>query len=106
MEKNQILESHFWQDFETRLKGFSSKMPVALKKKGIEDYAAKLFSYVKDDILCVCYKIYYKENGHWVEHSTLCNFEEFTVPTWATKGLSADEVDVTARYEKYLQINI
>ena len=95
-----------WNDFETRLKKFSIMIPFALKKIGHDDCAAKLFSSVEGDTLRVVHKIYFKEDGKWVEHNTFCDLNELQAPTWATKNLSEKEIDVTARYEKNFRITI
>lgn len=96
-----------WQEFETCLKEFLIEIPLAFKNEGIEDYSAKLFSYVEGDvILHVVYRAYYKENGKWVKKNISRKLDELEAPTWATKGLSATETDVTARYEKKLRLNI
>ena len=95
-----------WQEFETCFKEFLIEMPNALIREGITDHAAKIFSIVSNETLCVSYKLYYKEGGSWVEKTISRNFDEMQAPTWATKELSATEKDVTARYEKNFRISI
>ncbi|MBR0261039.1 MAG: hypothetical protein IJQ85_04505 [Selenomonadaceae bacterium] len=93
-----------WQEFEIRLKDFLDKVPFALKDQGVENYVAKIFSFVEGNTLGVIYKLYYKENGEWIERSVFCEIDESAAPTWATKSLSAEFIDVTARYEKNFHI--
>lgn len=90
-----------WQDFEARLREFLIKLPLALKKEaGTDEYAAKFFSCVEGETLRIFYKIYYKQGGNWVEKIMSCDLDESEAPTWATRGLSAKEIDVNDRYEK------
>lgn len=95
-----------WQEFETCLKEFLNDLPQAMKKAGVYDYAAKIYSRVVGETLHFAYIMYYKEDGKWTEQKIARDFDELQAPTWATKGLSAVEEDVTARYEKNLQVKI
>ena len=95
-----------WQEFEACLKIFFHEVPHALIVEGIVDYSAKIFSCVESDALRVSYKLSYKKNGTRIDKTLSSEFNELTAPTWATKGLSSTETDVTDRYEKYLQVCI
>ena len=95
-----------WQEFETCLEEFLNDVPQAMKKAGVYDYAAKIYSRVVGETLHFAYIMYYKEDGKWVEQKIARDFDELQAPTWATKGLSAVEEDVTARYEKNLKVKI
>ena len=95
-----------WQEIEGWLKDFLPKLQTALKEAGIYDYAAKLFSSVEGNVLRLVHKLYYKENGKWVEKTTVREIDESEVPAWAKEGLSAKESDVTARYEKELELTV
>ena len=95
-----------WQEVENWLKEFLPKLQTALKETGIVDYAAKLFSSVEGNVMRLVHKLYYKENGKWVEKTTVREIDESEVPAWAKEGLSAKESDVTARYEKELELTI
>ena len=52
------------------------------------------------------HKLYYKENGKWVEKTTVREIDESEVPAWAKEGLTAKEKDVTERYEKELELTV
>ena len=95
-----------WQDFETRLKEFAYKLPFTMKNMGIDDYGAKLFAEVENNVMRLTCKMYYKEDGKWVEYNVICKLDELKAPTWATKDLSTEELDVTSRYEQNLQLKI
>ena len=95
-----------WQEIEGWLKEFLPKLQDALKKTGIVDYAAKLFSSIEGNIVRLVHKLYYKENGKWVEKTTVREIDESEVPAWAKEGLAAKESDVTARYEKELELKV
>ena len=95
-----------WQEVENWLKDFLPKLQNALKETGIVDYAAKLFSSVEGNVMRLVHKLYYKENGKWVEKTTVREIDESEVPAWAKEGLSAKEKDVTERYEKELELTV
>ena len=95
-----------WEEIEKWLKDFLPKLQTALKDTGIVDYAAKLFSSVEGNIMRLVHWLYYKENGKWVEKTTVREIDEAEVPAWAKDGLTAKESDVTARYEKELELTV
>ena len=95
-----------WEEVTKWLQDFLPKIQDALKNTGIVDYAAKLFSSVEDGALKLVHKLYYKENGKWVEKTTTREIDESEAPEWAKAGLTAKETDVTDRYEKELQLSI
>ena len=101
-----VLVAANWQEIETWLKDFLPKLQNALKDVGIVDYAAKLFSSVEGNVMRLVHKLYYKENGKWVEKTTVREIDESEVPAWAKEGLTAKESDVTARYEKELEVTV
>ncbi len=95
-----------WEEVENWLKDFLPKLKTALKETGIVDYAAKLFSSVEGNVMRLVHKLYYKENGKWVEKTTVREINESEVPAWAKEGLTAKEKDVTERYEKELELSV
>ena len=95
-----------WQEVENWLKEFLPKLKTVLKDAGVYDYAAKLFSSVEGNVMRLVHKLYYKENGKWVEKTTVREIDESEVPAWAKEGLTAKESDVTARYEKELELSV
>lgn len=95
-----------WQEVEGWLKEFLPKLKTVLQNAGVIDYAAKLFSSVENNVLRLVHRLYYKENGKWVEKTTVREIDESEVPEWAKAGLTAKESDVTARYEKELELSI
>lgn len=95
-----------WKEVESWLKEFLPKLQATLKDVGIVDYAAKLFSSIEGNVMRLVHKLYYKENGKWVEKTTVREIDESEVPEWAKAGLSAKESNVTARYEKELELSV
>ena len=95
-----------WEEVTKWLQEFLPKIQEVLKNTGIGDYAAKLFSSVENGALKLVHKLYYKENGKWIEQTTTREIDESQVPDWAKEGLSAKETDVTARYEKELELTV
>ena len=95
-----------WSEIEGWLKDFLPKVQDALKAEGIYDYAAKLFASVEGNVMRLVHRLYYKENGKWVERTTVREIDESEVPAWAKEGLTAKEQDVGARYEKELELTV
>ena len=95
-----------WQEIEGWLKDFLPKVQDALKEAGIHDYAAKLFSSIEGNVMRLVHRLYYKENGKWVEKTTVREIDESEVPAWAKEGLSNKEIDVGERYEKELELSV
>lgn len=95
-----------WKEIESWLNEFLPKVKLALKEAGIYDYAAKLFSSVQGNVVRLVHRLYYKEDGKWVEKTTIREIDESEVPAWAKEGLSAKEKDVTKRYEEQLELTV
>ncbi len=95
-----------WDEITGWLKDFLPKIQDALKAIGVSEYAGKLFSTVTNGALTLIHRLYYKENGKWIEKTTTREIDESQVPEWAKAGLSAKETDVTERYEKELELTI
>ncbi|MBR5914007.1 MAG: hypothetical protein IKZ58_06565 [Selenomonadaceae bacterium] len=95
-----------WDEITNWLKDFMPKVQETLKSSGITEYAAKLFSSVTNGALTLVHRLYYKENGKWIEKTTTREIEESQVPEWAKAGLSTKETDVTERYQKELELTL
>ncbi len=95
-----------WDEITKWLEDFLPQIQTAMKNLGIGDYAAKLFSSVEDGALWLVHRLYYKENGKWIEKTTTREIDESQVPEWAKAGLSNKETDVTSRYEKELELTV
>ena len=95
-----------WDEITKWLEDFLPQIQTAMKNLGIGDYAAKLFSNVEDGALRLVHRLYYKENGKWIEKTTTREIDESQVPEWAKAGLSNKETDVTSRYEKELELTV
>ena len=95
-----------WEEVTKWLQTLMAELQDQLKNLGISEYAAKLFSNIQDGALKLVHKLYYKENGKWIEKTTTREIDESQVPEWAKAGLGEKETDVTARYEKELELTI
>jgi hypothetical protein len=95
-----------WEEITKWLTEFMGNMQAQLKELGIEGYAAKLFSNIQDGALKLVHRLYYRENGKWIEKTTTREIDESQVPEWAKAGLSEKETDVTERYEQALELKI
>ena len=95
-----------WDQITNWLKEFMPKIQEALKSSGVTEYAEKLFSSVSDGALKLVHRLYYKENGKWIEKTTTREIDESQVPEWAKAGLREKEIDVTERYQKELELTL
>lgn len=95
-----------WEEVTKWLQELMAELQDSLKKLGVEGYTAKLFSNIQDGALKLVHRLYYKENGKWIEKTTTREIDESQVPEWAKAGLTEKETDVTARYEQELQLQV
>lgn len=95
-----------WDEVTKWLEELMGNLQAQLKSLGIEGYTAKLFSNIQDGALRLVHRLYYKENGKWIEKTTTREIDESQVPEWAKAGLSEKESDVTERYEQQLELKI
>ncbi|MBR1397410.1 MAG: hypothetical protein IJ563_07745 [Selenomonadaceae bacterium] len=99
-----ILVVASWDDI---VKWLDNLLPqINEKLAGIVKHKAKLFSSVKDQVLSLVHKLYYKENGKFYEQTTTREIDESQVPDWAKAELGEEETDVTDRYKEELQLEI
>lgn len=101
-----VLVAAKWEEITGWLMEFVPKLQETLKSLGIGEYAAKLFSSVENGTLSLVHRLYYKENGKWIEKTTTREIDESQVPEWAKQGLSAKETDVTDRYKQELELTM
>jgi len=99
-----ILVVTSWDEIEKWLKDFLPKVNEALS--GIVKYSAKLFSSVENGVMRLVHKLYYKENGKWIEKTTTREIDESQVPEWAKAELDEEETDVTDRYKEKLELTM
>ncbi len=92
----------FWDDLVRWIQSFIMRLQNkfnALKRK----YAEKLFHWLGDKYNLE-HKLYYKENGEYVEEVTTRTVPESEVPDWAREAL--DEEDCTEVYEQELGLSL
>lgn len=93
-----------WDEMLKWLQDFLPKISEALD--GVVKYSAKLFSSVEGGVLRLVHKLYYRENGKWIEKTTTREIDESQVPEWAKADLGEEEVDVTERYQEKLELKV
>lgn len=93
-----------WDEMVKWLQDFLPKINQALE--GVVKYSAKLFSSVDNGVLRLVHKLYYRENGKWIEKTTTREIDESQVPEWAKADLGEEETDVTDRYQKELELKV
>lgn len=90
------------------MEGMKSRVDFELLMKGsLEDIAFKSFVFLKqsNDTATLIHKIYYREDGEWVEQIIPRKLLFDTIPEWAKEKLVVfvnDEVDITKELEAEL----
>ena len=95
-----------WEQVVGWLNELFPKVKKALEDAGIYNHVAKLFSSLKESVLSLVNRLYYKENGKFYEQTTTREIDESQVPEWAKAELNEQETDVTNRYKQELQLEI
>lgn len=87
------------------IEGMKSRVDFELIfKDSLEDIAFKSFVFLKqsNDTATLIHKIYYREDGEWVEQVIPRKLHFDTIPEWAKEKLVVsedDEVDITKELE-------
>lgn len=70
-------------------------------------HAAGMFvQKVKDAYAKIMHKLYYKEEGKWVEETTSREIKESEVPPWIRNKISAQERDMTDEFESKMDLQL
>ena len=73
--------------------------------KGIPHATAITIKSCKEDMAVLSYKLYYQENGQYIEEVRACFIPKNALPAWAKDKLtSEEEVDITEEMAQELNI--
>ncbi len=91
------------KDFVTALKGL-----FLTTLKGIANAAATFIQTVQAGMTDVMHKLYYQEQGQWMERVTTRSIPASELPDWAKKklGKQTGEVDISDKIEQELKLTL
>ena len=99
-----VLVVNFWNEVVDALSNIAKELAELAK---LTAHAAKLFvRRVRDGVVEIIHRTYYKENGKWLEKQTVREISEDKVPEWAKATISEREKDMTKKYERELQLTL
>ena len=92
----------WFKDFITALKDL-----FVTTLKGIAHAAAAFIQVVKEGVAALMHKLYYKEEGQWVEEVRRRVVPENELPAWAKKKLNIqEETDITENLQEELKMTL
>ena len=101
---------HYWDDIVNWLKDFLPKVKEYFEnlKTKLAHAAVMVAEKVKDAYVAIKHKLYYKEEGQWMEQTTTRQISEDEVPPFIRDKIAAQEqeVDITAEIENELQLTV
>lgn len=97
-----------WDQIVNWLSGFVSALKEAFLKKmrGIAHAAQVVGQKIKDGIAAIKHKLFYKEDGHWIEETTKREIPEDQVPPFIRKKIARQENDISEEMEEELQMEL
>lgn len=82
------------------------KQAIAKKMKGIAHAAAIVGEMVGNAVAEIKHKLFYKEDGKWMEETTKRQVDESEVPPYIRAKIAAQEADITREMEAELQLTV
>ncbi len=101
----------YWKNTVDWLKDFIPKLKMAWKRvRPMLPYAAiivgdKLWE-AGSALVAVMHRLYYKENGEWIEQTTTRKVEESEVPAHIRDRLKNEETNITHEMEEELELTV
>ncbi len=98
----------YWDEIIDWLSDFIPKIKKAFNslKKNIAYAGAMFIQKCKDAYSKIMHKLYYKENGQWIEETTTRTIPESQVPAHIRRKLDIQEKEVTEEFKEILQMEI
>lgn len=98
----------YWEEIKEWLCSFVKKLKSIFLtiKEGIIHAAGVFVQKVKDIYAAIKHKLYYKEQGQWIEETTTRKIPESELPDFVKRKISHQEVDMTDEFEEELKLEI
>ena len=103
-----ILVVAFWDEIVDWLKNLVAglrRMFSELKKK-IAHAAGAFIERVERGLAAIRHKLYYQEQGEWIEETTTRKIEESEIPASIRRKIRNHETEVTDEVEQELQLSL
>lgn len=97
-----------WDQVVVWLKDFVSNLKdiFVTVGKAIAHAAAVFAKVMAEGIAAIMHKIWYKENGQYVERVTTRTVPENEVPNWVKAKISAQEQNMSKEFENHLSLKL
>lgn len=98
----------FWDEIVDWMKKLVSKLRSLFSTtfKRVAHAAAGFIQRVENGLAAIRHKLYYKEQGQWVEQTTTRKIKESEVPASIRARISAQETEVTEELEEELHLSL
>jgi len=103
-----VLLVTFWDEIVDWLKKLVSKLKEVFRNvaRKIAHAAGAFIQRVENGLAALRHKLYYKEEGQWVEETTTRKIKESEVPASIRARISAQEEEVTDEVESELNLSL
>ena len=82
------------------------KESIAEKMQGIAHAAVIVGNKISNAVSDIKHKLFYKEDGKWMEETTKRQIEESEVPPYIRAKIAQQEADITREMENELQLTV
>ncbi|MBQ6297462.1 MAG: hypothetical protein IJK81_07190 [Selenomonadaceae bacterium] len=99
---------YHWEEFKEFLANFLTnlKKSIAEKMRGIANAAVIVGEKVREGIVAIKHRLFYKEDGKWMEEITTFEVVEDEVPAYIRAKIAKQEADITQEMEMELGMSI
>ena len=103
-----ILLVAYWDEIVDWLKKLVREIKAMFSKtmKKIAHAAAGFIQRVENGLAAIRHRLYYKEQGQWVEETTTRKIKESEVPASIRRKIHAQEEEITEELEDELQLSL
>ncbi|MBQ3452154.1 MAG: hypothetical protein IJL14_09660 [Selenomonadaceae bacterium] len=97
-----------WDEVKAFFSNFLSKLKVSIaeKMRGIANAAVIVGEKIRDGIAQLKHKLFYKEEGKWMEETTKREVTEDEVPPYIRAKIARQEADITQEMEMELGMSV
>ena len=97
-----------WDEIKEFFSNFLTELKASINEKmhDIANAAVIVGEKVKEGVVAIKHKLFYKEEGRWVEETTKCEAIEDEVPPYIRAKIARQEADITQEMEMELGMSI
>ncbi len=103
-----IIVVKYWKQIVDWLCDIIPKVKQLFKEiyKNIKNAAAMFVQKVKSSVARIIHRIYFRENGKWMQETRAQEVEEDQVPAWVRRKLKTEENEATEEFEENLKLEL